>query len=166
LESSELGALYQRYGFYVQQRCRLVLGNAVDAEDATQEVFMRVQKYHASLTAPVTLAWLYTIATRCCLDRVSRKGRELPTEPARLVELDGRTSGAPGEADRRAVVSRLLAKVDTKARHIALLHHLEGWTQDEVAEQTGFSRKTVGKKLAQFETLLRDELAQAERWLR
>jgi DNA-directed RNA polymerase specialized sigma24 family protein len=45
-----------------------------------------------------------------------------------------------------------LRKLDTTAQHIGVLHHLDGYTQEEVAERTGYSRKTVGKKLQLFET--------------
>ncbi len=62
------------------------------------------------------------------------------------------------------MVARLLCRLDEKGREIALLHHVEGWTQEEVAERTGISRKTVGKKLAQFAELLRQEWVAAQPW--
>jgi RNA polymerase sigma factor (sigma-70 family) len=155
LQNLEIGALYERYGYYVQRRCLALLGNAADAEDVTQEVFMRVQRYQSSLTAPATLAWLYTIATRCCFDRGRRRAAEEPADPLGLAELDARYSGDARDGDRRAVALQLLHRLDDDGREIALLHHLEGLTQEEVAARTGYSRKTVGKKLAQFADALR-----------
>jgi DNA-directed RNA polymerase specialized sigma24 family protein len=36
-----------------------------------------------------------------------------------------------------------------------VLHFLDGYTQEEVAAQTGYSRRTIGKKLQQFEQRIR-----------
>ncbi|MBI5548220.1 MAG: sigma-70 family RNA polymerase sigma factor [Deltaproteobacteria bacterium] len=155
MEPSELAALFKRYGFFVQRRCRTLLGNASDAEDVTQEVFMRVQRYASSLNGPVTLGWLYTIATRCCADHLQQRGREQPMDPSTLADADTRPVGGAGDADRRALFAQVFRGLDPLAREIALLHHVEGWTQDEVAERTGYSRKTVGKKLTSISESLK-----------
>ena len=67
-----------------------------------------------------------------------------------------------------ALAERLVARVnfdatclfadpglDETTREMALLHWLDGMTQEEVAQQTGYSRKTVGVKLKDAETQLR-----------
>ncbi|REG23566.1 RNA polymerase sigma-70 factor (ECF subfamily) [Archangium gephyra] len=154
----QLSALYDKYGYSLHQRCLLLLGNRADAEDAVQDVFVRVRHYHGSLKAPVTLAWLYAIANHVCFDKAKRRAREEPWEPPELAELDPRRQGAPEDADRRALVSSVMGQLDGRMRDIVILHHIEGWTQEEIAAQTGYSRRTVGKKLAGFAELLR------ERW--
>lgn len=151
----QLSALYDKYGYYLHQRCLLLLGNRADAEDAVQDVFVRVRSYHGSLKAPVTLAWLYTIANHVCFDKARRRSREEPREPPELAGLDPRRLGDPEDADRRAIVSSVMGQIDRRMRDIVILHHIEGWTQEEIAAQTGYSRRTVGKKLAGFAELLR-----------
>jgi RNA polymerase sigma-70 factor (ECF subfamily) len=164
MRPGELGELYERYGYYVQQRCMKLLAHAADAEDATQEVFMRVQRYQASIRQPVTLAWLYTIATRCCFDRMDKRAREPALDSDELRLLDRRAEGVPQDAENRAVIAGVLQRLDAKARRIAILHHVEGFSQDEVAAATGCSRKTVGKKLACFADILSQAWTRSQAW--
>lgn len=152
MQPDELAEIFRRYGYFVQRRCTLLLGNSADAEDVTQEVFMRVQRYSSSLTAPVTLAWLYAIAARCCFDRAQQRQRQTPVAHASLEALAG-SSAAPPE---RALVGQLLRSMDRKTSEIAILHHVEGWTQEEIAAHTGYSRKTIGKKLSLFSQTFKD----------
>lgn len=152
MSDEQLTALYEKYGYLVHRRCLALTGNAADAEDALQETFLRVKRYGAQPdTSP--LAWLYTIAQRCAFDLINKRGRETATEPSDLSELDRRSEGGSEDADRRAVVSAVLRDMDSKTREIGVRHYLDGYTQEEVAAQTGFSRKTIGKKLKLFERI-------------
>lgn len=150
VERAELAGLYERYGYLVHQRCVSLLRNEADASDALQDTFCRVQKYGKPDNLGSTLAWLYGVATNCCFDRSRRHQREAAHPDVQLVREGGHV-GSPGDADRRAVVGAILARFDDKTRQIGVLHHLDGMTQEEIATQTGYSRKTVGKKLALFE---------------
>ena len=158
LEEAELSALYGAYGYLVHRRCLAITGNRADADDALQEVFLRVQRFHGSQSGESTLGWLYAIASNCCFDLLKRRGRQEPSG-AMLEESDAGATGTPSDADRRALLGAVLRQLDEKTREIGILHHLDGFTQEEVATRTGYSRKTVGKKLQLFEALFK------ERWL-
>ena len=147
----ELSALYEKYAYLVHRRCASILGEASEAEDALQEVFMRVQRYHRGEAKDSPLAWLYSIASHVCFDVLLKRRRASPISPERVERLDPRQAGAPDDGDRRALVGAVLRRVDDTVREIGVLHHLDGYTQDEVAARTGYSRKTVGRKLAKFE---------------
>jgi RNA polymerase sigma factor (sigma-70 family) len=128
-----------------------LLNDRSDADDALQETFLRVQRYGRPNPTGSELAWLYTVAQNCCFDLLGRRGREEPKEP-RTFELDARNAhGRSGDADRRAVLGAMLAQFDETTRTIGVLHYLDGFTQEEIAQRIGLSRKTVGKKLARFE---------------
>jgi RNA polymerase sigma-70 factor (ECF subfamily) len=151
LDKAALARLYETYGYLVHRRCLGLLKNAQDADDALQEVFVRVHRYGRPRALTSELAWLYSIATNCCFDLIARRGREASREPLSLSREAGPVQGGPGDADRRAVLGSVLARFDETTRNIGVLHYLDGFTQEEVAERTGLSRKTVGKKLGQFE---------------
>jgi len=138
----QLSALYDKYGYSVHQRCLHLLGNRADAEDAVQDVFVRVRSYHGSLKAPVTLAWLHAIANHVCFDKAKRRAREEPWEPPELAELDPRRLGAPEDADRRALVSSVMGQLDQRMRDIVILHHIEGWTPVQELEVEMCSTRT------------------------
>ena len=160
MDVKDLSATYERYGYLVHRRCLSIVGTRADADDVLQEVFVRVQRYPAPDDKNATLRWLYSIADRCCFDQLKKRAKAEPTEDARL---DVRTVGDAADGDRKAFVGAVLRSVGPKTREIALLAHVDGYTQEEVAEQTGYSRKTVGKKLKSFEERARRFLGGGER---
>jgi RNA polymerase sigma-70 factor (ECF subfamily) len=161
LTSSGLAQLYEKYGYLVHRRCLAMLQNREDAEDALQEVFLRVQKYGTLHRSQSMLAWLYAIAFNCCCDLMKRQGRERGAINGKLSEPAAQMLGSPVDSDRRAIVGAVLRKMDSKIREIGMLHHLNGMTQEEVAESTGYSRRTVGKKLKSFEQFFKCALSEA-----
>jgi RNA polymerase sigma-70 factor, ECF subfamily len=150
-----LAQLYSRYGALVHRRCRTLLGNETDANDALQETFMRVKRYPPTDVA-AWLPWLYGVASRVCFDQLAKQKRSRPTAGGvlgRLKELMGAVT--PDSAEAKLCLGSELSKLDDTSREMALLHWLDGMTQEEVALRTGFSRKTVGVKLKAAETALR-----------
>src|SRR5262245_44669276 len=72
----DVGQLFKQYGALVYRRAFRLLGRKEDAEEATQEVFVRVMRSvdefenRASVTT-----WLYQITTYYCLDVLRNKAR-------------------------------------------------------------------------------------------
>jgi RNA polymerase sigma-70 factor (ECF subfamily) len=152
-----LGQLYSRYGAYVHRRCRALLGNEVDANDALQETFLRVRRYPPGPEVQALLPWLYTVAARVCFDQLALRRRAEP------MGLWGRVRAwlerpAPGSLEDAACLGSELTRLDEASREMAMLHWLDGLTHDEVAAKTGYSRKTVGVKLKAAEAVLREAL--------
>lgn len=157
MTSEELGQLYERYGYYVRRRCALILGEEQEADDALQETFERVQRYPPKeVRSP--MAWLYAIAARVCFDRMNARRRAEPWPERLLTQLRELTGGVTeNPAEGRLSLSGMLLGLDRRSREIAVLHFLDGMTQDEIAERTGYSRKTVGVKLKAATEKLRGE---------
>jgi RNA polymerase sigma-70 factor (ECF subfamily) len=155
MDDVQLARLYEQYGYLVHRRCLQLVRRPEDAEDALQETFLRVKRYGAPREGGSMLAWLYTIAQRCCFDLLERRGREPIADQEQLAVLEERGEGSPEDADRRAMLGLALRQLDGKTRTIGVLHFLDGYTQEEVAEKTGYSRRTIGKKLQQFEDRIR-----------
>lgn len=163
LAEAELVELYERYGFLLHRRCALLLGDAVRAQDVVQEVFLRIQRLGARpRDERATLPWLYTIAFRCCADASRAHAREEPVAPEVLAGLDDRRLVV--SADRLAAVLRALQAVSVEVRSIGLMYHFEGLTQDEIAEQTGRSRRSVGRSLRRFGAQLGAHLVELREW--
>src|SRR4051794_5745673 len=75
IDRGELEALYRTYGALVKRRARGILGDDHEAQDAMQEVFVRVIGAMGEFrrqSQPST--WLYRITTNLCLNRL-RDGR-------------------------------------------------------------------------------------------
>ena len=142
----EVAELYRRTGALVLRRCRLLLHNT-EAEDAMQEVYIRLMRYGSFDNATqVPLAWLYRTAERCCFDRMRKRNREpVGLSPEMLEALA--LPGGGLQAEARELLTRFFSRLDDKLKQVALLHYLDGLPQERIAEQLGWSRRTVGKKL-------------------
>ena len=152
MTKDELADAYRRFGPLVAQRCRAIVRDDALAEDALQNVFMRLWRYEASFAAAESkLGWLYRVADRCCFDLLARRRTRHETSLAELPERHG--NGA--SVEDRELVMRFLSRFDARTQQVAVLHYLEGLPQEEIARATGWSRQTVWKKL----TLLRDSAA-------
>ena len=146
----ELAALYVRTGHLVLGRCRLILRDAAEAEDVLHEVFVRVMRYGDTVQhAEIPLSWLYRIAERCCFDRFNKRKQQGLSLDESIHSPD--TDPDPDRAaEARAMLELYFARLDPRMRKLALLHYVDGLTQERIADQLGWSRRTVGKKLTQL----------------
>jgi RNA polymerase sigma factor (sigma-70 family) len=170
MDRADIAELYERYGYAVHRRCWRLLGSEAEADDALQEVFVRVMRYGAGFVGDAPLPWLYRIADRHCFDRLrARKRREQPDETERIVAtLDraqaaerGSLGGGPGGGDGRETlqaVARALSACREAVQQAAILYYVDEMTQDEVASAVGVSRKTVRERLASFVDTAREVL--------
>lgn len=145
LGPEEVSVLYAKYGFFLRRRCGAILRDDALADDALQEVFVKVMRGGAAIReASEPLRWLYRVVDRCCYDALRRRRRSRET-PSSHDEVGGAHPAAAIES-RDAVLS-LLGTFDEKAMRIALLHFMDGLSQGEIADEVGVSRVTVNKKI-------------------
>lgn len=145
---ADLEALYRQYGSLVHQRCERILQSTQAADDALQEVFVRVWRYPSALgRADSKLAFLYRMGERCCFDQLRKRTRR---REEHLDFQDGsRTPLAPGPGtEDKQLILRFLERFDDRVQQVAVLHYLDDMSQEEIAEATGWSRQTVHKKIA------------------
>ncbi len=123
--------------------------------DATQDVFLQVLKLGQRPEHPTS--YLYRAATHVCLNRI-RSGRRRPEAPLGDTDrwLDAIAHAPDAEARTGALVllGRLFAQEQESTRTLAVLHYVDGWTLEEVAEQVGLSVSGVRKRLATLRTHL------------
>jgi RNA polymerase sigma-70 factor (ECF subfamily) len=153
--TSEVTAAYRQYGPQVLRRCRRILRQQHAAEDAAQEVFLKLWRYGESFReADHKLGWLYRVADRCCFNELRRR-RSQPELP---VESSDHASAPRCLPEDRDVVLRFLDRFEDRVQRVAVLYYVDEMTHDEIAALTGWSRQTIHKKL-----LLVRERAQALR---
>jgi RNA polymerase sigma-70 factor (ECF subfamily) len=151
LDRAELEALYRSYGPLVRRRARSILGDDLDAQDAVQEVFVRVIGAIAEFrgqSQPST--WLYRIATNLCLNRL-RDGRRRRDHLSRLGQEAVGTASAPSlPPEARATLQRVLAALPPELTEIAVYYYVDEMDQAEIAKILGVSRRTIGYRLDRF----------------
>lgn len=163
ITEEQVAELYRRYAHAVFVRCRKLVGNDDEAHDLTQETFFQFfrarERFEGRSSA---FTFLYRIATNVSVDRLRRRktaGEQLSTAAlaetpgAKLTqEVNQRLSSTPevGSLDGLDVLARLTEGLDSETLTIAVMSHVDGLTQDEIAEALDLSRRTVGKKLKRF----------------
>jgi RNA polymerase sigma-70 factor, ECF subfamily len=146
---SEVEALFCKYGILVYRRARHLLGNHEDAEEAVQEVFIRVWQNIATFEhRSQVCTWLVRITTNCCLNVL--RHRKVRRELWSTYLQDCAEAQESPSLDLLLLVKALLAEVD-EACSAAVIHVLvDGLTQEEAAERMGVSRRTITNQLDRF----------------
>lgn len=154
--SVDVEALYRKYGDMVVGRCRSLLRNEADAQEAAQEVFLRLHRYQDSFRGEASPStWLFKITTTTCLNRMRTKRRrpeEMMEEPPQGVVEDTALTGAA----LRDIIERTLDLADETTRACVIYHAVDGMTHDEVGELVGLGGAAVRKRIATFRQKLAD----------
>lgn len=144
LTNLEVGELYRRYGHLVLRRCRIVLRDDGLADDALQEVFVKVMRYGVSIRdAESPLRWLYRASDRVCFDALGKRKRRSEVSDGALAEPAG--PHPDGRAEARDTVMNFLRQLNNKHRAVAVLAYVDGLDQGSIATELGTSRQSVNK---------------------
>jgi RNA polymerase sigma-70 factor (ECF subfamily) len=142
--------LYRKYRPTIYVHCRRILRDRAAAEDASQEVFIRVAKNLDSAPASSeALAWIYRIATNHCLNQV-RSDKHRTKMAALLSAVPVVGYGGEDRVVSRELVRRILQLSPTRLAAAAYLHHVDGMSHEEVASILGHSRRTIINHIALF----------------
>jgi RNA polymerase sigma-70 factor, ECF subfamily len=137
-------------------------GNQHDAEDLTQEVFVRVFRSLESYTPGTFEGWLHRITTNLFLDLVRRRARirfdPLPDDAERLPSKDRGPATVYDEALFEADVQRALDALPPDFRAAVVLCDLEGLTYEEIAATLGIKIGTVRSRIHRGRSQLRAAL--------
>jgi RNA polymerase sigma-70 factor (ECF subfamily) len=135
------------------------LGNESDAEDVTQEVLLKAVRALATFKGESTVTtWLYRIMVNNCID-YRRKAAVRPVsyltysngdEDETVKEIKDPNPLPEEELEQielRAVIKKTLNQLTPEHRTIIVLHDLQGFKYQEIAEMTKASLGTVKSRL-------------------
>ena len=162
--------LVERHEKRLLALCERVLGDAEEARDAAQEIFLKTYRHAGSAEPRGELyTWLYRIALNHCFNRLRRR------KLARFFSLDRPAAGSGEEkpsfdpADTRAgAEAELLARerwrrtraaidrLPESQRAVLLLARFEGLSQRQIAETLGVSEGAVESRLVRAMRRLRE----------
>jgi len=148
--SFDIEGYYERYGPMVLRRCRSLLRDDAQAQDAMQDVFVALLRHHDRLTDQAPAALLLRMATNTCLNRLrSLRTRAEDADDETLLRIAG-TAGSEGRTVARDLLAKLFRADDPLAassQTIAVMHLVDGLTLEEVARDAGMSVSGVRKRL-------------------
>ena len=142
-------------------------GGIAEAEDLTQETYLRAWRGFAGFRGDDPRSWLFAILRNAVVDR--HRGDRLRLVPLDLDEEDAphRLVAAPADAEPEptvlaaafdAPVARALASLPEAWRVALLLADVEGCSYREIAELTGSPMGTVMSRLSRARKALHERL--------
>jgi RNA polymerase sigma-70 factor (ECF subfamily) len=127
-----------------------LLGCREDAQDAAQEVFLRLHKHlHRIANARTLGSWLYRVTVNVCRDMYRRRE---PAAPDAALECAAAPATDPVDTiaahQQRRLLAEALKRLGPKERAAVVLRDLEGLPTREVARILGSAEVTVRSNLS------------------
>jgi len=154
----DIAALYRRYGGMVRGRCRGLLGNDADAQEVTQEIFLKLHRYRdrwRGEASPTT--YLFKVTTTTCLNWIRTRKRRREELLEEVPEPPPPTTTLLDDVATRQLVDLLMEEVDEGVAAAVLYFYVDGLTHAEAGELLGVSAAAVRKRVATFRNRLRDD---------
>ena len=144
------GEIVRRYKAAVFGIALGILGNPHDAEDATQDAFIRAyENLHRYDLKRRFSTWLFTITANLCKNKLRREKFFAPLKS--LSGLQGQAINDPAEQvareERQALVQEALAALDEKYRAPLVLRFYGDLDYKEIAEALGIPEGTVKTRI-------------------
>jgi RNA polymerase sigma-70 factor (ECF subfamily) len=166
----DFDALYQEYRAPIYKYLLRMTQNPVEAEDLSQETFLRVNKSLKSFRGDANPGtWIYRIATNTSIDHFRKKGGgefqvELSAEEAESVDMqlaidDGSpTDNLAAKNEMSDCVQSFIGRLQPGYRTVLVLHDLQGLKNREIADVLDCSLDSVKIRLHRARKKLQEAL--------
>ena len=156
--------IFHKYKNLVYKTAYLMLGSTEDAEDALQEIFVRVYRslstFRPSKGAFTT--WLYRITVNHCLNqRRKRRLFTLPLDRVSPTSSTEHTSSPESPLAEEETIQQALAQLSEKLRAVVILRYYQELSYAEIAQILDIPVGTVKSRLNSALRVLRKELETA-----
>jgi RNA polymerase sigma factor (sigma-70 family) len=150
-DASGAARLFQRWSGPLLRFTGRMLGNAAEAEEVTQDVFLKVIARAGQYDgrAPVA-SWLFAIAANACRDRMRQGVRRQNVPLDAVAEAAGADLPVDVrlvERQRRAAVRRALARLSDEQREVLVLARYHGLPYAEIARSLSISEGAVKTRI-------------------
>ena len=145
---------------------RYLLRNPADAEDATQECYLRAFRHFETLRGGQIKPWLLAILRNVCRAEYARRGAVATLQSESFEAAENSAEGlwntggetpesyALGRLDGETV-RRLIAQLPDQFREVIVMREINALSYREIADATGAPVGTVMSRLARGRALLR-----------
>ena len=160
--NDELELAVREHARLVYRVAYSVLRNHHDAEDATQETFVRVLRYGKKLAGVRDpRMWLARIAWRVAVGRRGKNTEESLGDRDAVVEICSPAAGAEQillGSEMRGMLEKLIGALPAKLRDPLTLSSLEEMSPADIAEVLGIKEAAVRSRLFRARQILREKL--------
>lgn len=161
--------LYRQHLGRVYALCLRMCGGPQEAEELTQEAFVRAwEKLQSFRHRSSFSSWLHRLTVNVVLGRWRSNSRRRErvvilgdVATSDIASLDDLAASrvAPSKRGTRLDLERAIARLPTGARTVLVLHDIEGYRHRDIAEITGLKEGTSKAQLHRARKLLRESLA-------
>ncbi|MEL6185493.1 MAG: sigma-70 family RNA polymerase sigma factor [Myxococcota bacterium] len=160
--------LVERFQHRIYAFCRRMIGDAQEAEDLAQDVFLTVYRNAGEFRGDSSFStWLYRIARNQTLNRIKyldRRGRNIRSSLDEVGEdrlgSERRSPLELVEGQQTAtLVQEAIARLPEQQRTVLVLRDLEGLSYEEIVDITGLAQGTVKSRIHRARSALADRLA-------
>jgi RNA polymerase sigma-70 factor (ECF subfamily) len=146
-----------------------MLGSAEDAEDASQEIFLRAYTRLGSFDRERRFStWLLSIGSNYCIDRLRRRRFAWVTLDDAAFALPAKEPGPERSAlshEQREIIQRALQKLPETYRLVMVLRYWQDLSYDEISKATGLPESTIKTRLHRARHMLAEALGPQEQML-
>lgn len=155
---ADFEALYERNWQYIYRICYSYMGNAADAEDCAEDVFVKVLTEDIAFNdAAHERKWLTVAAINRCKDKLKSSAFRLTDS---LDAEEAPEIAAPQKEDYSDVREAVIA-LPERLKTTVVLYYYCGYKAEEIANQFGKAPSTVRNLLKEARDLLREKLGGA-----
>ena len=151
--------LFAQQGMRMKNLARNLLGNPLDAEDAVQETFLKIQRSIGGFRGQSSfVTWTFRILVNTCHDarRKRTRKREVAHEDLAVGDAPPVEPRAPGShPSLKMALERALAELTQHQRDVFLLYEVEGFKHSQIAETLEITEAASKNTLFQAKKNLR-----------
>jgi RNA polymerase sigma-70 factor, ECF subfamily len=160
-DHSAFAQIVERYQTQVYNLAYRMLGTQQDAEDAAQEIFIRVYTRLSSYDRARRFStWLMSVSSNYCIDRLRRRRPILPIDDLVGV-LSSKDPGPERVAllhEEQSEVKRALRRLPDHYRLITVLRYWNDLSYEEICAVTGLSESAVKTRLHRARRMVAEAL--------
>ncbi len=158
-DRSAFEQLYRAHVGRIYALCLRLSGDPVRAEELTQDVFIRTWRRLGSFRGECAFSsWLYRLATNVVLGAFRSERRRTERERSGVEGSIGLASRGRASTEARVDLEAAIHELPAGARTVFVLHDIEGYKHEEIANMVGIAPGTAKAQLHRARKLLREAL--------
>jgi RNA polymerase sigma-70 factor, ECF subfamily len=140
-------AIYRAHAAAIHTLVHRMVSDEADARELTQDTFVRAWERLTGFKGQSSLStWLHRVAVNVVLEHL----RGAKRDAMRMIDVDDAALAGRsdiGKLDARMDINGALARLPAGARTVFVLHDVEGYSHEEIAEMTGIAQGTARAQL-------------------
>ncbi len=151
--------LVNKYKSYAYTLAQKILQNRPDAEEATQDAFIKAYRHLAGFNQTAKFStWLYRIVFNTAISYKRKNKRQFLNIENTIIEYRQDAEGLLEKTDKKKFLNQAMAKLNDADRTALTLFYLQEFSLEEIEEITGMHANTAKVRIHRARQRLADEL--------